>query len=138
MTTNKWIDAYRTNKQAIWIRCILTNDEELFFDSFNGWKIIKEKCDTQKLFFKQLSLQFRSHQVNIDIDNCDGVYLIRSLLGQIGGPTKNYYTTGKVIGDKVYKTVWMIPELIPEKENIKDDITQCFEEAIIYNETKKN
>lgn len=138
MTNKTWLEAYRNNKQAIWIRCILTNNEELFFDSFDGWKIIKEKCKKQKLFLKELSLQFRSHQVNIDIDNCDGVYLIRSLLGQIGGPTKNYYTTGKVIGDKVYKTIWMIPELIPEKENIKDDITQCFAEAIIYNEAKKN
>lgn len=138
MKNNKWIEIYRKNKQAIWIRCILTNDEELFFDSFEGWKALKIKCDKEKLFFKELSLQFRSNKVNIDIDNCDGIYLIKSVLGQIGGPTRNFYTTGKVVGNTVYKTVWMIPELIVHKDNIKDDITQCFEEAIIYNEAKKN
>lgn len=134
----KWLAAYRTNKNAIWIRCILNNNEEFFYDSFDGWKTIKEKCDNEKLFLKELSLQFRSHKVDIDINNCDGVYLIRSILGQIGGDSKNYYTTGKVVGNSVYKTMWMTPELIAEKENVKDDISQCFSEAIIYDQTKTN
>jgi hypothetical protein len=135
MNKDKWLEAYRQNKGAIWIKCTLSNDEFLFFDQFNGWKTIKQKCEKENLFLKKLSLQFRSHEVDIDTDNCDGVYLIRSVMGQFGSDTKNYYTTGKVVGNKVYKKMWLIPELIVEKE-IEDDIEDCFSEAIIYNETK--
>ncbi len=135
MNNDKWLEAYRQNKGAIWIKCTLSNDEFLFFDQFNGWKIIKQKCEKENLFFKKLSLQFRSHEVDIDTDNCDGVYLIRSVMGQFGSDTKNYYTTGRVVGNKVYKKMWLVPELVVEKE-IEDDIEDCFSEAIIYNETK--
>lgn len=137
MSREKWLEAYRSNKDAIWIKCKLTNGEDLFFDEFNGWKTLKTKCETENIFFEELSLQFRSHKINIDISDCDGVYLIRSVMGQIGSDSKNYFTTGKVINDKVHKKMWLVPELITEKEFI-DDVEECFAEAIIYDKTKKN
>ena len=133
----KWLQAYRTNKTAIWIRCVLSNNEELFFDKFEGWKDIKQKCESEKLFFKSLSLQYRSHKVDIDISECDGIYLIRSVMGQIGSETRDYYTFGKVIGNKVKKQMWLIPELIVDKE-FEETVDECFPEAIIYNEAQKN
>jgi hypothetical protein len=136
MNNEKWLEHYRTNKNAIWIKCKLTNGEDLFFDNFNGWKLIKEKCDSQSLFIDKLFLQFRSHEIDIDINNCDGIYLVQSIIGQFGADTKKYYTTGKIIGNKVYKKMWMIPELICNEE-FEDDITDCFAEAIIYDKTKK-
>lgn len=137
MTREKWLEAYRSNKNAIWIKCELTNGEDLFFDEFDGWKLLKDRCENEDLFFNKLSLQFRSHKVDIDISDCDGVYLIRSVMGQMGGDTKNYFTTGKVIKNKVYKKMWLVPELIVEKE-FEDDIEDCFSEAIIYDQKKKN
>lgn len=137
MTNDKWREAYRKNIDAIWIRCSLSNGEELFYDNFDGWRIIKEKCEREKLFFNSLSLQFRSHKVNIDLKDCDGVYLIRSVMGQIGNDTKNYYTFGRIVGDKVKKQMWLIPELIVDKE-FEGNVSDCFQEAIIYNETTKN
>jgi sensor histidine kinase YesM len=135
--SDKWLEAYRTNKTAIWIRCVLSNDEELFFDKFEGWKDIKKKCESEKLFFKSLSLQYRSHKVDVNISECDGVYLIRSVMGQIGSDTKNYYTFGRIFGNKVKKEMWLVPELIIDKE-FEESIDECFPEAIIYNETQKN
>jgi len=135
--SDKWLEAYRTNKTAIWIRCVLNNDEELFFDKFEGWKDIKQKCESEKLFFKSLSLQYRSHKVDVDISECDGVYLIRSVMGQIGSDTKNYYTFGRIFGDKVKKQMWLVPELIVDKE-FEESVNECFPEAIIYNEAQKN
>lgn len=137
MTDQTWLEAYRKNKNAIWIKCTLSNGESLFFDKFDGWRTIKIICETQNIFIRKLSLQFRSHEVDIDIDNCDGIYLIRSVLGQLGSDTQNFYTVGKVVKNKVYKKLFLIPELIVTKE-VEDDIEDCFAEAIIYNEEKKN
>lgn len=135
--SDKWIDAYRTNKSAVWIRCTLSNGEELFYDKFDGWKEVKAKCEKEKLFFNSLSLQFRSHKIDVDITDCDGIYLIRSVMGQIGSETRNYYTFGRIFDNKVKKQMWLVPELIIDKE-FEEDVSDCFQEAIIYNETRKN
>ena len=58
-------------------------------------------------------------------------------MGQMGGQTKNYFTTGLVNGDKVEKKMWLTPELVVDKE-YEDEIENCFEEAIIYDKTEKN
>lgn len=132
-----WIDHYKTNKNAIWIKCKLTNGEELFFDNFNDWIKIKDRLSKENLFFESLSLQFRSHEYKLDVDNCDGIYLVRSVMGQIGSSVKNYYTFGRIEGGKVHKQMLLVPELIVER-NETDLISDCFPEAIIYNEKKKN
>lgn len=135
--SDKWLEAYRGNKSAIWIRCSLSNGEELFYDKFDGWLELKKKCEKEKVFFNTLSLQFRSNKIDIDISDCDAIYLIRSVLGQIGADTKNYYTVGKVRGTKVSKQMILVPELIVDKE-FEENVSECFSEAIIYNETAKN
>lgn len=135
--SDKWLEAYRTNKSAIWIRCSLSNGEDLFYDKFDGWLVLKEKCEKEKLFLNTLSLQFRSNKLDLDIKNCDAIYLIRSVMGQIGSDTRNYYTVGKVRGTKVSKQMILVPELIVDKE-FEEDVSECFSEAIIYNETTKN
>lgn len=138
MDRDKWIERYRTNKQAVWIRCKLTNGEEFNFDKFEGWIQIKDKCEKENLFLSELYLQYRSHKATIDIDSgLDGIYLIRSLLGAIGSDSKEYYTVGIIKGSKVSKKMWITPELILDKE-YEDEIENCFEEAIIYDKTQEN
>lgn len=138
MDKEKWLKQYRTNKKAVWIRCKLTNGEEFNYDKFEGWRAIKDKCDKENLFLSELYLQYRSHKATIDISqDVDGVYLIRSLLGAIGSDSKEYYTVGLVKGDNVSKKMWITPELVLDKE-YEDEIENCFEEAIIYDKTKKN
>lgn len=131
-----WLEHYRTNKNAVWIKCKLTNGEELFYDKFAGWLSLKEKCLRENLFFSRLSLQFRSHEVELDVDNCDGVYLIRSLLGEFGGRTRQYFTFGRVDGENVSKKMWLVPELVADKQRV-DHVSECFSEAIIPNVLKE-
>ena len=83
-----------------------------------------------------ISLQFKSNSVFIDTKDCEGVYLVRSIKGQIGGDTQHYYTVGTVLGSTVKKGMWITPDLI-EEENFEDSIDNCFEEAIIYNHARK-
>jgi len=137
MDKDKWIKSYRTNKRAVWIRCKLTSGEEFNYDDFSGWRTIKNKCEKENLFLSQLYLQYRSHKCKIDVSDAEAVYLVRSVLGQMGGDTKNYYTVGTLIDGTVYKKMWIVPELIVDKE-YEDEIENCFEEAIIYDKTKEN
>ena len=58
-------------------------------------------------------------------------------MGQIGGDTSQFYTVCKIVGDKVYKQMWVLPELVMDKE-YEDTLENCFEEAIIYDKTQKN
>lgn len=137
MDKKKWLKKYRTNKSAIWINVQLTNGEEFYYDEFEGWRELKTKCEDENLFIQELSLQFRSHEVTIDLEDAEAVYLIRSVMGQMGADTRQYYTTGILKDGIVHKKMWMIPELVVDKE-LQDDIEECFEEALIYDKTKKN
>ena len=132
---DKWLERYRSNKRATWVNVRLTNGEEHYYDQYEGWRSLKERCDKENLFIQEMSLQFRSHQVDIDLTDAEGIYLIRSLMGQLGGNTRDYLTTGILKGDKVHKKMWIIPELIVDKQ-MTDSVEDCFEEALIY--AKKN
>ena len=132
MNDQEWVKHYRKNKEAVWIKIKLTNNQEFYFHEFEGWNSIKKKCESQGLFVKELHLQFRSHKIEIDLEDAEAVYLIRSIMGQMGAQNKQYYTTGILKNGIVYKKMWLIPELVVEKE-LEDDIEDCFEEALIYN-----
>ena len=138
MNNEKWLKAYRTNKDAVWIKCRLTNGEEHFHAHHVGWMVIRDLCHAKNVFVEELYLQFRTHEVEIDVKDAEAIYLIRSVMGQMGNKTHQYYTTGRLEGGKMHKQMWLIPELIVEKE-LSDELDECFEEAIIYNEeAKKN
>jgi len=126
-----WIEHYKRNKNAVWIKCTLSDNDEKFIDNFNQWIELKDRCKKENLSLKRLSLQFKSHEVELNINDCDGIYLIRSVMGSLGSESKNYYTFGRINGDNVHKQMWVTPELIMTDE-YTDSIKNCFEEAIIY------
>ena len=136
MTDQEWLSRYRSNKDAIWIKCKLTDDRQFYHDDFKGWLEIKDICDTDGVFVKELKLSFRSHEISVDIDDAEAVYLIKSVMGQIGADTKHYYTTGVLKEGIVYKQMWLIPELVIDKE-FEENIEECFRQAVIYNDQEK-
>ena len=137
MNNESFLKHYRTDKQAVWTKCRLTDGREYYFAKYDTWKMIKAYCEKNKSFIEEFSLQFRSHEVNIDIpEDIDGLYYVRSVLGKIGGATNEYLTVGLVRGENVSKQMWMIPELVVDK-TFEEGINECFAEAIIYNEKKK-
>jgi len=136
MDNNKWLEHYRTDKSAIWLKVRLTDGQELFLNHASGWKGVKLICDKKKVFLEEFSLQFRSHEVKIDLEDAEGVYFVRSIMGQMGGASRHYYTVGIIKENKVHKTMWLVPELIEEKKTV-DSLAECFDEMVIYDETKK-
>jgi hypothetical protein len=134
---DKWREAITTHSRSTrWIKCKLTNGEEIFTDH-KGWLDIKTKCDSESLFLTEWSLQFKSHEVTIDIDeDAEGVYFARSIMGRMGGKSLQYYTTGILKDNMVHKKMWLIPELIVDRTAVSC-VEECFTETLIYNNAKK-
>tara|TARA_Y100001937_G_C7120522_1_gene332338 strand:- start:1592 stop:2026 length:435 start_codon:yes stop_codon:yes gene_type:complete len=132
-----WLPKYRTNKEATWIRCELSNNEKVSFHEFDEWLHLKKKCEKDDLFINKMVLQYRSHMEHIDLQDATGLYLIRSVKGKMSGENQHSYTVGVIRDKKVQKQMWLIPELIVDIE-YEDEIENCFEEAIIYDQTKEN
>ena len=135
MNNQKFLEHYRTNKTVVWVKVKLTDGKEFYFNKYQHWKGVKSYCEKTSVFVEEFCLQFRSHEIKIDMSDADGIYFIRSILGQMGADSKHYYTVGIIKGEVVHKKMWIIPELVEEK-SYEDDIDSCFEEGIIYNDQK--
>tara|TARA_B100000745_G_C20060097_1_gene361706 strand:+ start:466 stop:900 length:435 start_codon:yes stop_codon:yes gene_type:complete len=137
ITTHEgWLTEYRKDKTLIWVRVVLSNGREIYFADYKTWLSIKKLCVDEKLSVSTVRLQYKSHVETIDASDAEAVYLVRSIMGQVGGESKNYYTIGKLIDGVVLKSRWLTPELV-EEEKIEDSLDNCFEEAIIYDHARK-
>jgi hypothetical protein len=139
MNDSLWVDFYqsdRTNTSKVFVKIMTSDGSHFFFSDYNEWWKVKSHCENKSAFIEDLHLQFRTHKCIIDVAKAEGVYLVRSVLGAIGMKTNHYYTIGIVNGDKVDKQMWIVPELIKEKEYV-DTLDNCFQEAIIYNAKKR-
>jgi hypothetical protein len=131
-----WLEEYKKDKYKTWIRAILSNDLEIYLIDYSDWFELKTYCKEKKLSVKKVGLQYRSHSIEVDTLDSDGVYLTRSIIGSFGQSTRQTFTIGMLHNDIVKKTIWVIPELIKELED-EDNIADCFEEALIYDYTEK-
>lgn len=127
-----WLTEYRNDKHRIWILASTSNGSGYYLREHSEWIELKEVCKTQKLKITSVGLQYRSHSINIDTSDTDGVYLVRSLIGIIGENSKQTITIGKLYGDVIHKTMWVTPELVEDLTS-KDNIEDCFIEALIPN-----
>jgi hypothetical protein len=134
---SQWLSAFKKNSRAIWVKVSFSNGQEIYFSDYKDWQDIKSICQSEGLGVDNISLQYKSHIINIDTQDSDGVYLVRALRGQIGGDSRQYYTVGVIDEGVVKKGMWLTPELI-EEENYEDTLDNCFEQAIIYNHARKS
>lgn len=117
-------------KKNIWIFIKLNNDQDIYLSKYDHWFDLKKYILDKNYTVKELGLRYRSNQIVVNTEDCDGIYLVRSIKGEFGGRIKECYTIGKLKNNIVSKTMWLTPELIEESSFI-DNIEECFEEAII-------
>ena len=80
-----------------------------------AWLRLKDYCDRPSLHVTELRAQFRDHVERVP-SNADG-YTFRFGVGaDWGGPTRQQYVLGYVVGDTRRKVVYKVPELIVEVE----------------------
>lgn len=125
-----WRKEYRKDKTKIWYRAVLSNGSEYYFKDYKDWFKVKSFVEKKSLEVSKIRLQYRSHVVEQDFAGCDGVYLVRSILGRVGGESIETVTVGKIMDKEVHKTVWTTPDLVA-KDSQKDRIENCFKEAVI-------
>lgn len=133
---DQWLEAYRADKYKIWVKVTLSNNEERYFCNYTDWFKVKDYCINQNIDVKEIGLQYRSNYLGIDATDCDGVYLVQSLIGVMGEQSKHTYTVGKIVGDTIHKQVFMTPELVQDRTD-KDPVDSCFAEGILYHHEKR-
>ena len=128
---DQWLSEYRKDKYQIWVKILFSNNEERYFCDYKDWHLIKEYCQREIINVVEIGLQYRSNYLGVDARDCDGIYLVQSLIGVMGEQSKKTYTVGKIHGDIVEKQVFLTPELIEDRVE-KDSISSCFEEGLLY------
>lgn len=131
-----WRNFYRENpdcRKNTWIYIKFNDNSVVFLREMKQWLTIQKYCSQKDLTMKQVGLQYKSHREVIDCLGCDGIYVVTSIRGQMGGEPKHCFTIGKVRGDKIKKDLWITPELIIE-DSYEDSIDTCFKEAIVYHD----
>jgi hypothetical protein len=118
-------------KHNTWIYVKLDNDQELFLRHHNEWLTLSSYCKNNNANIKSVGLRYRSHQIQVNTESAEGVYLVRSVKGEFGGNTKQCFTIGLLNDGVVDKTMWLTPELV-EESKIRDKVEDCFQEALIY------
>ena len=111
-TYEGFTEAYRGDIECIWATVNLSNGTDIYFNNHKEWLDIKRKCRQEDLSVSAINLQFKSHKITVDMNDCEGSYLVRSVLGEVGSWTRNYYTVGKLKGCVVHKPRWLLPELV--------------------------
>lgn len=143
MDEAKWVKYYRSKKniatKAVFFKVLTSDGKHWFSHEYDDWYDIKRHCEDNSLFVQEIQLQFRSNRTTIDVADCEGVYFVRSCLGAVGMATRNYFTVGKLLKDgRVHKQMWLVPELLLDKE-FSDSLENCFTEALItYEKAKEN
>ena len=128
---DEWLKEHKKDRYRTWIKVTLSNSEIRYFCDYAEWQLVKEYCKKNTVDIVELGIQRKSNYVGVDTKGCDGVYLIRSMIGMMGEKTIQTYTIGKIFGGIVKKQVYLIPELIEHRKE-EDPIESCFEQGILY------
>ena len=121
---------------STWVNVKFSNGSELYFNQARHWKNIKAKCYKEEIEITSVDLQFRSHCENVYSGSGRGVYLVPTVVGEMGGVSRECITVGVIDGDTVRKKIWTTPEIIEDK-SYEDDVENCFEEALVYKNDKR-
>lgn len=133
---NDWKKEYRKDKSATWIRLVLSDASEYFFkattkEEYEDWYKIQEICLKGDLTIVTAKLQYRSNCVEHKISkDSQGFYIIRSMIGVIGGDSIPTITFGEIKDNIVYKTSYSTPDL-SIKDQWNDEAENCFPEAMV-------
>lgn len=113
-----------------------TTKDTIYIPEYKDWLKISDYIKSLSVDIVSVGLQWKTHLVEIDITDSDGVYIAQTMKGKIGGSSKKCMTIGLVYGDKVQKQLWSVPELIKDIE-YQDDIKGCLKEALYIHDKKE-
>lgn len=135
-----WLQIYTSpddRASETWIICKLSNGTEIFSCITGKIDNIKKYCNKHNASIDSVGLRFRSNTIKQNTKDCDAVYIVKSVRGQMGGNTIYCLVLGTLKNGIVSKTAYCTPELL-EIYTSEDKVEDCFEEMLIYNDKKAN
>jgi hypothetical protein len=125
-----WLEEYRKDKSKIWVWVYLYDGSDFGFNEYTDWYEVIEKLKDTKKSVSKIVLQYKSTTHEFPLNGFDGVYFVRSVLGEIGQDAVHTLTIGGISEDKVFKTIFLKDGLIKRYTEISK-INECFEKAMI-------
>lgn len=125
------------DRNNIFILVKTSDGQEIFLKEYKLWLTMGSYCAKMNITIDSVSLKFRSHLVSLDTKGAEGVYVVRTAKGKMGGETKHCYSIGTVNKGVVKRTLWSTPELI-EDLTFEDKVEDCIPDALIIYDKEKN
>lgn len=111
----------------------LSDDQDLYLTELRDWTTIPSYCKERGITISSISLQHRSNNIDIDTSDVDGLYIVQTAKGMLGGDVQVYVTVGKVYGSVVKKDSYNTPALLIDN-SCEDKVEDCIEEALFIYE----
>ncbi len=125
------------DRNNIFILVKTSDGQEIFLKEYKLWLTMGDYCAKMGITIDSVSLKFRSHVVSLDTKDAEGVYVVRTAKGKMGGETKHCYSIGTVNNGVVKRTLWSTPELV-EDLTFEDKVEDCIPDALIIYDKEKN
>lgn len=125
-----WLEEYRKDKSKVWVWVYLYDDSSFGFNEYTDWYEVIDKLRDSKKSISKIVLQYKSTIHEFSLSGFDGVYFVRSVLGEIGQDAIQTLTIGGVSQDKVYKQIFIKDGLIKKYTEVSN-IGECFEKAML-------
>ena len=113
-------------EKEVFINVELSNGKDVYFCYYDDLLKIKNICSSEDLTLSRLALQFRSHLEEIDIANAEAVYLVRSVMGQIGERSKSYCYTMQDLYQSIVVGLLRDGEVLVQKIKTRDGLKLKF------------
>jgi hypothetical protein len=139
----EWLKAYKENRNEVWVKVSMASYRKVFVggprivesvvyfpvSEYDVWKDIVSAGGKMVI---EIELRFRSNTLTINTSAWEGVYLIRSVMGTMGGDSQHFIVLGQCVGHMVRKQMILIPELTT-RTTYEDPMSECFSEATYLN-----
>lgn len=117
--STRWI-ALLSNSKTVW-----QDDGRPGVEDLPAWVRLKNYCEEENEYIKELQLQFRSNNSGKIYSDADGFFFSKLLKASFKSARKmkvfnsDYYLIGRVLGDEVHIDKWNIPALVLEEQFIR-------------------
>jgi len=136
-----WQDKYRSlpepERRNTWILLFPDSGPTMYIQNFKDWPEVILDLKKQNVKLNKIGLQYRSHTVEHEVKNSDGVYIAQTVKGSTGGVTIHCFSLGFVKDNIVYRTLYTTPDLTPDLQ-LEDNVDEVIQEALLIYDKEKN
>jgi hypothetical protein len=122
-----WLAEYRKDKSKLWFWIYFNENEFLAFNDYYDWfQLIENRKNIVKI-----KLQYKSAMVEHTIpDDCEGLYLVRSVLCKLLDDDYIHTTTIGFLKNGIINKIIYINRGLIERYRDSSNIEDCFDQAI--------